>query len=270
MAKQKGLRTRHFEGKHPLFTQRGVETSTSGTWREDNFYNLWFEYMKRNEYYSKVVKNKGKGNQKLYRDFGDIRNKDFKVWWNEKVNNDREVRGEFLFAEPRLTLTNFIDNEDALELQTDIEEDRIKLLAIPTNLTKEDVLKRVRIILKESYEYTKESKARYPIRKSARNRETEMRTALRAYDLWKEGLTLTEIGAELRGWKIIRKKGTVWRKGDTVYDIEGVGTDMMGNGIADKVQYAKALGFRMTTKGRKNVDNIHKGVFPLPIREKKE
>lgn len=62
----------------------------------------------------------------------------------------------------------------------------------------------------------------------------------------------------------------MWRKGDTVYDIEGVGTDMMGNGIADKVQYAKALGFRMTTKGRKNVDNIHKGVFPLPIREKKE
>ena len=34
-----------------------------------------------------------------------------------------------------------------------------------------------------------------------------MTESLVAYDLWKEGLTLTEIGVELRGWKIIRKKG---------------------------------------------------------------
>ena len=88
-----------------------------------------------------------------------------------------------------------------------------------------------------------------------------------AYDLRKEGLKVPGVGAELRGWKIIRKKGTVWRKGDTVYDIEGVGTNKLGEGIADKVQYAKALGFRMTTKGRRNVDNIHKGVFPLPINK---
>ena len=27
----------------------------------------------------------------------------------------------------------------------------------------------------------------------------------------------------------------------------------------------KVLGFRMKTKGKRNVDNIHKGVFPLPI-----
>ncbi|MDA9000753.1 hypothetical protein N9J66_01670 [Gammaproteobacteria bacterium] len=40
---------------------------------------------------------------------------------------------------------------------------------------------------------------------------------------------------------------------------------MFGVGIADKVQYAKALGFRMKTKGKRNVDNIHKGVLPLPI-----
>jgi len=36
--------------------------------------------------------------------------------------------------------------------------------------------------------------------------------------------------------------------------------------ISDLVEYAKALGHRMTMKGRRNVDNIHKGVFPLPIR----
>ena len=43
------------------------------------------------------------------------------------------------------------------------------------------------------------------------------------------------------------KEGTVFRKGDTVYDIEGNGVDKLGNAIADKVEYPKALGFRMTT-----------------------
>jgi hypothetical protein len=36
--------------------------------------------------------------------------------------------------------------------------------------------------------------------------------------------------------------------------------------ISDLVEYAKGLGHRMVMKGRRNVDNIHKGVFPLPIR----
>ena len=267
MAKVKAIRTRRFKGKHPLFTQRGVETSTNGTWWESNFYYLWFEYMKRNPYYDKVMKNEGKGNQKLYRNFGDIRNKDFKTWWNEKVDNGRQRRGEFLFAEPSLEFADFINYEDAMSLQNDIEEERIKVIAIPTYLSKEDVMRRIKIIMRDNYEYDKGSRARLKIKLSARNRETEMIESLKAYDLWKKGLTLTEIGAELRGWKIIRKKGTVWRKGDTVYDIEGVGTNKLGEGIADKVQYAKALGFRMTTKGRRNVDKIHEGVFPLPINK---
>ena len=38
-------------------------------------------------------------------------------------------------------------------------------------------------------------------------------------------------------------------------------------GIANKVQHAKELGFRMASKGRRNIDNIHKGVFPLPINK---
>ena len=38
-------------------------------------------------------------------------------------------------------------------------------------------------------------------------------------------------------------------------------------GIGDKVQHAKALGFRMAIKGRGNVDNIHNVVFPLLTRK---
>ena len=76
------------------------------------------------------MKNEGKGNQKLYRNFGDIRNKDFKTWWNEKVDNDRQRRGEFLFAEPSLEFADFINYEDAVSLKDEIEEERIKVILL--------------------------------------------------------------------------------------------------------------------------------------------
>jgi hypothetical protein len=266
MAKAKAIRTRRFKGKHPIFTQRGLETTKNGTWWESNFYYLYFEFMKRNPYYDKVMKNEGKGNQKLYRDFGDIRNKDFKTWWNEKVDNGRQRRGEFLFAEPSLDFADFINYEDAISLQNDIEEERVKVIAIPTFLSKKDAMKRIKIIMRDNYEYDKGSRAKLKINLSARNRETEMIESLKAYDLWKEGLTLTQIGAELRNWTIVKKPiGASFRKGETMYDIEGNGVDKLGNAIADKVEYAKALGFRMKTKGKRNADNIHKGIFPLSI-----
>ena len=63
-----------------------------------------------------------------------------------------------------------------------------------------------------------------------------------------------------------------YRKGETIYVIKEANEDIPqygrnGEVISDLVQYAKALGFRMTTKGRRNVDKIHEGVFPLPINK---
>jgi len=59
--------------------------------------------------------------------------------------------------------------------------------------------------------------------------------------------------------------------GQTMYNIkeaEEMTPQYGANGevISDLVQYAKGLGHRMVMKGRRNVDNIHKGVFPLSIR----
>jgi hypothetical protein len=276
MAKQKVIRQQTFRGKHPLFTQRGVDTSTSGTWWEINFYYLWFEFMKRSPYYKKVCDKNGKGNQKLYRDWGDIRDKDFKTWWNEKVDNGRQTRGNFLFAEPKLPIGDFSDNEELMSLQKDIDDGNVKVIVIPTYLKKDVAVERVRRIMRDKYEYDSESRARYPINKSARNRESEMLKALEAYDLWKKGLTLTEIGAELRKWTIVKAEvGASLRKGETMYNIkeaEEMTPQYGANGevIEDLVQYAKGLGHRMVMKGRRNVDNIHNKEFPLPIRDKKE
>ena len=273
MAKRKAIRQQTFKGRHPIFTHRGLQTTKSGTWWESNFYYLWFEYMKRSDYYRKVCEKKGKGNQKLYKDFGDIRDKDFKTWWNEKVDNGRQARGNFLFAEPNLQANEFVEYDELMSFQSDIDESKVKVIVIPTFLKKDVALERVRRLMRDKYEYDSKSRARYPINKSARNRETEMLEALKAYDLWKKGLTLTEIGAELRNWTIERTsvKSASFRKGDTMYEIKEANEMQPQYGrnrevIDDLVQYAKALGSRMTTKGRRNVDNIHKGVFPLPIR----
>ena len=277
MAKRKAIRQQTFKGRHPIFTDRGLQTTKSGTWWESNFYYLWFEYMKRSDYYRKVCEKNGKGNQKLYKDFGDIRDKDFKTWWNEKVDNGRQARGNFLFAEPNLQANDFADYGELMSLQKDIDKGNYKVIVIPTFLKKDVALERVRRLMRDRYEYDSKSRARYPINKSARNRETEMLEALKAYDLWKKGLTLTEIGAELRNWTIERTsiKSASYRKGDTMYEIKEANEmkpqyGRNGEVIGDLVQYAKALGFRMTTKGRRNVDNIHEGEFPLPIRKAKK
>ena len=272
MAKQKVIRQQTFKGKHPIFTDRGLQTTKSGTWWESNFYYLWFEYMKRSPYYKKVCDKNGKGNQKLYRDWGDIRDKDFKTWWNEKVDNGRQTRGNFLFAEPNLQANEFVEFEELMSLQKDIDESKVKVIVIPTFLKKDVALERVRRLMRDKYEYDSKSRARYPINKSARNRESEMLEALKAYDLWKKGLTLTEIGAKLRNWTIVKAEvGASLRKGETMYNIKEAEEERLqygrnGEVIGDLVQYAKALGHRMTMKGRRNVDKIHERKFPLPIR----
>jgi len=165
MAKQKVIRQQTFRGKHPIFTDRGLQTTKSGTWWESNFYYLWFEYMKRSDYYRKVCEKNGKGNQKLYKDFGDIRDKDFKTWWNEKVDNGRQTRGNFLFAEPKLPIGDFSDNEELMSLQKDIDDGNV--IVTPTYLKKDAALERARRIMRDKYEYNSESKARYPINKPA-------------------------------------------------------------------------------------------------------
>ena len=64
---------------------------------QDNFYYLWWSYLKRNEGYLEACKAKGEGAfAELYLDFGDVRGDSFKEWWM------RDWRGARLFAEPSL------------------------------------------------------------------------------------------------------------------------------------------------------------------------
>ena len=69
----------------------------------NSVYYYWFAFLKRNKDFEKTHRNGGKGKFKeIYENFGNLykykTTNDFHKWFNEKIN-DKETRGEFLFAE---------------------------------------------------------------------------------------------------------------------------------------------------------------------------
>jgi hypothetical protein len=97
MNERKTVRTRHFPYKSPRFGTKH-RPAPIGAWRNTVYY-WWWAYLKRNADYIACCDSGGKGKlAKLYSDFGDVREDDFKAWWTFKV--DGEARGAYLFAEP--------------------------------------------------------------------------------------------------------------------------------------------------------------------------
>ena len=142
-----------FPHKHPLFKKK--ETN-KGVYFENSIYFFWFEFLKRNKKFVEICKRKGKISKKIYEDFGDIRNKHFKEWWNEKYGNT--IRGIYLFAYQNpfsdVEEIDYFNKINALNLRD------YTLLAIPKNIEKNYALKRVRALInKENKRFA--NKARY-------------------------------------------------------------------------------------------------------------
>jgi len=103
----------------------------------DSIYYLWFEYLKQSEKCKIACDNNGKGITNLYKDFGNIFDYAFWDWWTE--------RGQFLYGiKPLQQLGEFADI-DAIRKQ--VEESEYKLAAIPINLTKKIIKKRLNKLL---------------------------------------------------------------------------------------------------------------------------
>ena len=142
-----------FPHKHPLFKKK--ETN-KGVYFENSIYFFWFEFLKRNKKFIEICKSKGKISKKIYEDFGDIRNKNFKEWWNEKYGNT--IRGIYLFA-----YQNPFSDVEEIDYFNKINSLNLRdytLLAIPKNIEKNYALKRVRALInKENKRFA--NKARY-------------------------------------------------------------------------------------------------------------
>lgn len=188
---------------------RGEEEVPKGVPITDSIYYWWFEYLKRSEKYKMACAKDGKGMKRLYGDFGDIfsykndisgfTNKhEFWRWWEE--------RGPELFGGNLIKqITGFVNFEDAMSLQSDIENGSYKLIAVPTNLKKSVIRQEVGSLitsLKVKDVRTEEiAGTKYRV-SNARVDVKSLKLCLSAYDLKMTGMGNREIYAELHSDKL--------------------------------------------------------------------
>ena len=143
-----------FPHKHPLFkkhkTKRGVHY-------ENSIYYYWFEFLKLNEKYIAACKNKGRGMKKIYEDFGDIRKKTFKQWWNEKYKG--VTRGVYLFAS-----TNPFNQLIKISSQNQynqINQSNYTVIAVPNLIDKKYAIEQVRKLTQNNKKFNYEAKYKF-------------------------------------------------------------------------------------------------------------
>ena len=82
-----------FLAPYPTFGT--AKSRKSEAFQKRSPYYWWWAYLKRNHDYLDCCASGGKGRlADLYKDFGDVRDYDFKAWWSQ---GSRAIR---LFAEP--------------------------------------------------------------------------------------------------------------------------------------------------------------------------
>lgn len=133
--------------------------------------------MKRNKDYLECCKNGGTGLlAEHYKDFGDVRDDDFKAWWSS--NN----RGAQLFAEPRV--------ENSVRVLSEADQvpsaEESVTISFPLNMPKQFLLKRCQQILAKTREggrgkqYSRNSNAPYRI--TGQPNIASLRRILTVYD----------------------------------------------------------------------------------------
>ncbi|MFN9708670.1 MAG: hypothetical protein ACK542_06110 [Burkholderiales bacterium] len=218
-------------------------------------YYWWWAYLKRNQDYLDCCANGGQGRlAHLYADFGDVRDKEFRLWWQE----DR--RGARLFGEQQLEV-KFHEVESATNWHADWTKDKVMVVAFPLAVGNRKLMGEIRKLLDKRHSGKQgrpavskvESTAKY---KLSRNYTTaNLETALNVYDLWvlnnakpkAEQIKQWEIGVELKLHKLAIKDAYSGLKQD-----RAVGRNLLG-----------AMVKRYLTQAQKTIKSLEKGVFPV-------
>lgn len=192
----------YFLAPYPLFGTKQKPLTLS--YQQRSPYYWWWAFLNRNEEYLKCCENNGKGKlSHLFKDFGDIRKKDFKDWWSEKN------RGGYLFGERR---SDFLPTE--LTSKDDWDKawtsESALVVAFPLAMSKRQLQGFFAKILKKRHtakrgrtaKKLKGSTAKYPLNRSYTIES--LQKSLEVYDCYtrmkKENpkTKLWEIGTELR------------------------------------------------------------------------
>ena len=239
---------RHFTFKHPLFSK--AKTASGVKWQNSVYY-LWWEFLRRHDGYKETCKNKGKGKYaKLYEDFGDVHEPDFKTWWN------KDCRGARLFAEPAVPKTvERLTKQDIELLKTEWDDEAVLVIAAPMFLPKRFIQNRVVKVLKQYHprkrgqRTIKESRALYPIANQFNLRSLQL--ALAVYDLKKRNpkLKLWEIAQQLRFTSTLNAN-EIGKRGQIAAEAIAK-KNTMGVAVRRKLVLAKAV-----------IEGVGKGIFP--------
>ena len=218
-------------------------------------YYWWWAYLKRNQDYLDCCANGGTGRlADLYKDFGDVRDKEFRVWWQE----DR--RGARLFGEQQLEV-KFKEMDSSAEWGADWTKDKVMVVAFPLAVGKRRLMGDIRKLLDTRHIGKQgrpalakvESTAKY---KLSRNYTTaNLESALNVYDLWVsnnakpkvEQIKQWEIGVELKLNKLAIKDAYSSLKQD-----RAVSRNLLG-----------AMVKRYLTQAQKTIKSLEVGVFPV-------
>ena len=185
---------------------KGRKLRVSGVATTDSIYFLWFEYLKRSKKYQFACANEGKGMAQIYKDFGDVFTYEgvdgFWNWWTE--------RGQDLFGiKPINQLHSFASVDDVKSISRQVEDGTYKLVAIPTNLTKTTIKKRLNKLLTElEVNPTAQQTAKYSVAQKKVDVES-LRSCLMAYDLKERGLSVLEIGLRVKWISSVEAKDLI-------------------------------------------------------------
>ena len=190
----------HFLAKVPHFGTKHNRKSLS--YQQRSPYYWWWACLRRNEEYLKCCDKKGKTKLSgIYKDFGDVRDDDFKVWWDAK--------GVALFGEkPSTVVLKELSNKD--EWDDSWTNEQVMVVSIPMTFSKRDITRYFGALLKKRHTAKRgrtttkniKSTSTYPLSRSFSIES--MRIALNIYDTYKaakkagEKMTLWQIGNKLK------------------------------------------------------------------------
>ena len=236
---------RHFPYEHPTFgTDKRPKAESA--WKKSVYY-WWWEYLRRNQEYIECCKSGGKGNlAELYKDFGDVTDAGFKNWWSA---NDR---GALLFADPIVEHT--VRKLDAGEPAP--ENENLITLAIPLNLPKRFLHKRIRDLLAENHsskrghQFAKKSRAKYKIQGQPNIPALEQ--GLMVYDAIKQAEAQ---GIKRAYWKIAMDLNLVARD-------KRILEDDPPSTVTDKKNVLTAIVGRYKKRVEESIKSTSLGLFP--------
>ena len=168
-----------FKAQHPLFGRANNRQPLSK--QQASPYYWWWAFLRRNQRYMDCCNNNGSGElAALYKDFGDVRDDDFRLWWN--------AHGIALFREqPKDLFLKELTSKD--EWLDEWQASQVLVVAVPLSLPKNQIDKFFARLLKarhggqrgrKALSDSDASTARYPLNRNVS--VATLKTQLAVYD----------------------------------------------------------------------------------------